>query len=60
MDKVVVGCIYHGILFRHENKGNSATCDTLIALEGIMLSEINQRKRNTAWCHLYMESKINT
>ena len=26
-------------------------------LEGIMLSEISQRKTNTTWFHLYVESK---
>ena len=26
-------------------------------LEGIMLSEISQRKTNTVWSHLYVESK---
>ena len=26
-------------------------------LEGIMLSEISQRKMNTVWYHLYVESK---
>ena len=26
-------------------------------LEGIMLSEINQRKTNTEWFYLYVESK---
>ena len=28
-------------------------------LEGIMLSEIRQRKTNTVWSHLYAESKKN-
>ena len=26
-------------------------------LKGIMLSEINQRKTNSAWYHLYVDSK---
>ena len=26
-------------------------------LEGIMLSEISQTKKNTVWYHLYVESK---
>ena len=26
-------------------------------LEGLMLSEISQRKTNTVWYHLYVESK---
>ena len=29
-----------------------------IDLEGIMLNVISQRKTNTVWCHLYVESKI--
>ena len=28
-----------------------------IELAGIMLSEKTQRKANTIWCHLYVESK---
>ena len=28
-------------------------------LEGIMLSEITQRKTNTVWSHLYVESEKN-
>ena len=30
---------------------------TWMNLEGIMLSEINQRKTNIVWCHLYVGSK---
>ena len=30
---------------------------TWMDLEGIMLSEISQRKTNTVWYHLYVESK---
>ena len=29
-------------------------------LEGIMLSEISQRKTNTVWYYLHVESKNNT
>ena len=29
-----------------------------MVLEDIMLSEVNQRKTDTVWCHLYVESKI--
>ena len=28
-----------------------------VGLEGILLSEIRQRKTNTVWFHLYVESK---
>ena len=31
---------------------------TWVDLEHIMLSEISQRKANTAWSHLYLEYKI--
>ena len=30
---------------------------TWIDLKGIMLSEINQKKEDTVWSHLYVESK---
>ena len=30
---------------------------TWMDLEGIMLSEMSQRKTNTVWSHLYVESK---
>ena len=30
---------------------------TWMDLEGIMLSEISQRKKNTVWYHLHVESK---
>ena len=33
---------------------------TWMDLEGIMLSEISQRKTNTIWLHLYEESKQQT
>ena len=32
---------------------------TRMDLEAIMLSEINQTKKNTIWFHLYEESKLN-
>ena len=33
---------------------------TWMDLEDIMLNEINQRKTNTVWYHLYVESKNTT
>ena len=36
---------------------NFAMGSNMGRLEGIMLSEINQRKTATLWYHLYMESK---
>ena len=32
-------------------------CNSIGGLRGLMLSEISQRKTNTVWFHLYMESK---
>ena len=47
---------YRGILFSHRKEEKSAMCNTWVKLEDIILSKINQRKTNTAWCHLYVES----
>ena len=46
MDKVDVVYVHNGILFSHENEGNSAICDTLMGLEGIMLSEKSYTEEN--------------
>ena len=43
-----------GILLSHE-KENLPFVATWMDLGSIMLSEINQRKTNTVWFHLYME-----
>ena len=48
--------IYNGILFHHFKK-NETFVTTWMDLKAIMLSEISQRKINSAWHHLYMESK---
>ena len=39
--------IHTRILFNHEKEGNPALCDNMMDLEGIMPSEIRQRKINT-------------
>ena len=48
---------YNGILLRHTKKDILPFVATWMDLEGIILSEISQRKTNTVWYHLYMESK---
>jgi len=45
--------IHSGILFSLKKEGNPIICNNM---EAIMLSEIIQT--NTAWYHLYVESKI--
>ena len=55
MDKEDVMYIYNGILSHKKNK--ILPFATWMDLEGIMLSEISQRKTNTVWYHLYVESK---
>ena len=47
-------CLY--VIFRPEKEGNPAICDNMEELEGIMISEISQRKPNMVWYH-GMESK---
>lgn len=47
----------HTILFSHK-KGDLAICDNMGAPRGtLMVHEISQRKTNTTWSHLYVESK---
>ena len=57
MDKEDVVYIYNGILLIHKKEWNNAICSIWMNLE-ITLSEINHRKRNIIWYHLYVESKI--
>ena len=45
MDKEDVVYTYNGILFSQEKEGNPTICDNMDGLEGIMLSEISQRKK---------------
>ena len=44
-------------LLSHQIEQNSACAAMLMDLENIMLSEISQRKTNTIWFHLHVESK---
>ena len=44
------------VLFSHGKEENPAICDNMNELEGIMQSEISQRKTKIVWYYLYMES----
>ena len=61
MDKEDVVCIYTYIYtyihISHKNNDILPFATTWFGLEGIMLSEISQRKRNTILYHLYVRSK---
>ena len=46
--------IYNGILLSHKKECNVAICNNM---EGVMLSEISQRKTNTLSYHLHVEFK---
>ena len=57
MDKENAVYVYNRILLSHKKNEIMPFAATWMDLEGIMLSEISQRKTNTVWYHLYMESK---
>ena len=57
VDKKAMVHIYNEILFFHKRKWNLTICDSIMGLEGIMLSEISQQKTNAIWFDLYVESK---
>ena len=57
MDKEDVVYKYDGILLSHKKEGKMTVAATWIDLEIIILSELSQRKANSIWYHLYMESK---
>ena len=56
MDKEVVH-IYNGILLGYKKNKILPFTTTWMDPEGIVLSEIRQRKTNATWFHLYVESK---
>ena len=57
MDKEDVVFTHNRILFSYKKKQwNLSICDN-IDLEGVTLSAISQRKTNTVWFPLHMESK---
>ena len=65
MDKEVVIYICNKILPSNKKEWNPAICNnmdgpwrlTWMDLEGVMLSELSQRKTNTVWFHSYVESQ---
>ena len=57
MDKEDVVYTHNGILLIHKMNEILPFAATKIDLKGIMLSEISQRKTNTIWYHLYVESE---
>ena len=48
---------YNGIPLSHEKNKSLPFVATWIHLEGIILSEITQKKRNTIWDHVYVGYK---
>ena len=49
--------IHSGILFSHKNQGNPAN-ETWMNFEGIyQVKQVRQRKTNTVWSHLHVESE---
>ena len=57
MDKEGVVYIYNGVLLGNQKEWNLAICTMWMELEGIMLSEISQRKTNIVWLHSYEDFK---
>ena len=57
MDREVL-YTHNGILLSHKKKEILPFVTTWMDLEGIMLSEISQRKTNTVSSHLYADSKV--
>lgn len=57
MNKENVRNICNGVLFSDKIERSFPFVTTWIKLEGIVLSEIRQKKTNTLRCHLFAESK---
>ena len=49
--------IYNGILLSHKKNKVMPFAATWMDLEIVILSEVRQRKTNTIWYRLYVESK---
>ena len=49
--------MYDGMLLNYEKNETLPLAKMWVDLEGIILSEISQRKRDTVSSHLYVESK---
>ena len=58
MDEEDVVHIYNGINSAFK-KWNNAICNNMDDLKTTILIEVNQRKTNIIWHHLYMESNKN-
>ena len=50
---------YYSVIKKIKNREILPFVTTQMKFEGIMLREKSQRKTNTVWSHLYMESKKN-
>ena len=57
MDKEDVVYIHNGIVLSHKKNEILPFVKTWMDLESVMLREITQKKTNTLWFHLYVESK---
>ena len=60
MDKEDVVDIYNGILLSHKKNEIMLSAATWMDLEIMILSEARERKANTVWYHLYVESNYYT
>ena len=56
MDKKAVVPLHNCVLLGHKKEGNLTFYNSKDGPEEFMLSEICQRKTNTMWSHLYVES----
>ena len=62
IDQEDVVHIYNGIFFSHNKEWNNAICNKDEPRDSYaprlhILSEVRQKKANTIWYHLYVESK---
>ena len=57
MDKENMVYINSGIVCSHRKERNPAICNNMDGLWGHYQNAVSQRKLNTVWSHLYVESK---